>query len=171
MTKQDSIIITEDGEVLDQSSLVPMGDGSSLKELVPYNRLTNIAKSTLTRLTWDKKRGLWTCSLGEFDALNLIPKAATELYAVWSEQVGKPAYYGTSEEDAAQYGEAEKGYRVAFAEETIGPAYGDFFGLSRDFAEAVCKFGATNPGNPIKVKGNTAINTQNGTFYVPKIVR
>ena len=58
MTKNDSIIITEDGEVLDQSSLVPMGDGSSLKELVPYNRLTNIAKSSLTRLTWDKKRGL-----------------------------------------------------------------------------------------------------------------
>jgi len=171
MTKQDSLIITEDGEVLDQSSLVPMEDGSSLKELVPYNRLTNIAKSTLTRLTWDKKRGLWTCSLGEFDALNLIPTAATEIYAVWSEQVGKPMYYGVDEEEATGFGLPEKGYRVAFMEETIGPAYGDFFGLARDFAEAVCKFGATNRGNPIKVKGNTAINTQNGTFYVPKIVR
>lgn len=170
MAKNDSIIITEDGEVLDQVSLIPMGDGSSLRELIPYNQLSNIAKSTLTRLTWDKKNGEWSCSLGTFTELTLEPKAATKLYAVWTEQIGRPVYYGVSEEEALAHGEAEMGYRVAFSEAKIGPCYADFFGLTRDFAEGICKIAYGTEDAKIKVKGSTAISTSNGTFYVPKIV-
>lgn len=171
MTKHSEVIDNETGEVLDQSALVPMGDGSSLRELVPYNRMTNIAKQTLTRLNWDKKKGVWKCSLGEFTELSLTPKAATELYAVWTEQVGKPSYYGVDKEDASVYGQPEMGYRVAFMEATLGPCYTDLFGLSRDFGEAVCKIASYGKDEVIKVKGGDAISTSNGVFYAPKIVR
>jgi len=170
MTSKSLVVDQETGEVLDQSSLVPMGDGSSLKELIPYNRMTNIAKSTLTRLNWDKKTGEWRCALGAFTELVIIPKAATELYAVWTEQVGRPAYYGVSEEEAGEYGEVEMGYRVAFLEAKIGPCYSDFFGLTRDFAEGICKIAHSSDNAPIKVKGSVAVSTGNGTFYVPKVV-
>lgn len=171
MTKNDSIIITEDGEVIDQVSLVPMGDGSSLKEVIPYNRMSNIAKQSLTRLTWDKRIGVWKCSLGEFTELDLVPVAASELYAIWTEQVGRPAYYNVKEPESYEEGEVEQGYRVAFTEKIIGPCYADFFGMARDFAEAICKMGHANKDAPIKVKGSIAVTTGNGTFYSPKIVR
>jgi hypothetical protein len=171
MTKQSLVIDEETGEVLDQSALVPMGDSSSLKELVPYNRMSNIAKSTLTRLNWDKKTGEWKCSLGSFTELTIIPKAATEIFAVWTEQVGRPAYYGVSQEDALGYGEPELGYRIAFLEAKLGPCYSDFFGLSRDFAEGICKIAHATENAPISIKGSEARSTGNGTFFVPKVVR
>lgn len=171
MTKNDSIIITDDGEVIDQSSLIPASDGASLKELIPYNRMGNIAKSTLTRLIWDKKNGIWTCSMGEFSELLIIPMAASELYAVWSEQVGKPLYYGVSKEEAQLAGNPEKGYRLAFVEKVIGPAYTDLFGLCLDFGEAVCKIGNLDKNATILVKGSNIVTTSFGPFYVPKIAR
>jgi hypothetical protein len=167
-----SLIIDEDtGEVLDQTGLVPMSDGSSLRELIPYNRMTNIAKSSLTRLVWDKKKGLWQSSLGEFTDLELIPMAASEIYAVWSDVVGKPLYYGVSKEEAAPFGEVEEGYRIAFIEKTVGPAYADLFGMATDFAEAICKMGTNDKGKPIQVKGNESRSTSFGVLYVPRIVR
>lgn len=170
MSKNQSLIITEDGEVLDQSALVPVGDAGSLKEIIGYNRMKIIARTTYTRLTWDKRAGVWQCSLGEFTDLELKPVAASELYAVWTEQVGKPAYYGTDKPDTYDDDEIEMGYRVAFIEKSIGPCYGDFFGLSRDFAEGCCKQAANNDEAIVKVKGSRPVNTSNGTFYVPKIV-
>lgn len=171
MKNDKSLIITKDGEVLDNSSLVVMGDASTLKEVIPYNRITNIAKSTLTRLNWDKKAGVWRCSLGEFSELELLPVAASELYAVWTDTVGRPAYYDVKEPEGYEPEEWEIGYRVAFTEKVIGPCYSDFFGISRDFAEAVCKFHIQDREAVIKVKGATPVNTSNGVFYSPKIVR
>lgn len=171
MTKDRSIIVDEDGLVIDQVALVPLGDASTLKEVIPYNRMTNIAKSTLTRLTWDKRVGVWKCSLGEFTELKLTPIAATELYAVWTSEVGRPQYYDVKEPEGYEEDEVEMGYRVAFTEEIIGPCYGDFFGLSRDFAEAVCKMAHHDKGKVITVKGSTTISTGNGPFHAPKIVR
>ena len=171
MSKQSLIVDEETGEVLDQVGLVSIGDGSSFRELVPYNRMTNIAKSSLSRLTWDKKKGIWSCSLGEFDALTVVPMGATELYAVWSEQVGKPLYYGVDKSEAEEVGEPEKGYRIAFVEATIGPAYADLFGLTMDFGEAFCKMGTQDRDKPIVIKGANSISTSFGVFYTPKIVR
>lgn len=171
MTNKSLIIDEETGEVLDQTGLVPVGDGSSLRELIPYNRLTNIAKSSLTRLVWDKKKGSWQSSLGEFTDLELLPLAASEIYAVWSDVVGKPLYYGVSKEEAAPFGDVEKGYRIAFVEKTIGPAYADLFGMAIDFAEAFCKMAVNDKEKPIRIKGNDTRQTSFGVLYVPRIVR
>lgn len=169
MSKNDSIVITEDGEVLDQSALVPMGDIATLKEAIPYNRMNSIARTTLTRLVWDKKGGTWSCSLGEFSELKIKPVAASELYAVWTETVGRPAYYGTEKPEDFAAEEVELGYRVAFMEENLGPCYSDFFGLTRDFAEGICKRAVNNKDVVIHIKGSSVRNTSNGVFYVPKV--
>jgi hypothetical protein len=171
MSTKDSIIVDEDGEVIEENSLVPVGDGSSLKELIPYNRMSNIAKSTLTRLNWNKKTGVWSSSLGEFSSLEIVPVAASELYAVRSEQGGKFIYYGVDENEAEQLGIPTKGRRVAFMEKENGASYSDFFGMTVPFADALCKIGTTYKGEPILIKGSDPVPTSNGVIHIPKIVR
>ena len=171
MSDKEIVIDNETGEVMggDYTNISGV-TGETLAALVPYNRMTHIAKTALLRAEWDKKKGVWITDMGESSTLTGEMVKATEIYACWSSQVGKPDCMGFGPICPQHPDKSEMGYRLAIDSEEFGNVYVDLFGLAQRVGAAACKYAVAN-NDKIAFDGSKAINTQNGTFYIPKIVR
>lgn len=171
MSNKDQVIDNETGEVFGGDEFQGEAKtGETLAALIPYNRMLNIARATLTRMDWDKKEGLWVTDIGETDEITGEIIKATEVYSCWSEQVGKPTCQGFGPACPNHPETSQMGYRLAIASDEFGNVWVDLYGLAQSVGSAACKFAAAS-GGKIHFKGSKAISTQNGTFYIPKLVR
>src|ERR1044071_6918495 len=137
MTDKSQVIDNETGEVID-SFLVPVDGPETLDNLIPYNKMTNIARQTLSRVKWDARGGKWTSDMGDSNTLTGTLVKATYLYAIWGEKLGEPKYIGF-EPPANSSEKPEIGYRLAIDSEEFGPCYTDLFGIASRKGSAACK--------------------------------
>jgi len=157
------------GEVYD-TFLVPVEGPETLDNLIPYNKMTNIARQTLVRIKWNSRTGKWESDMGDSNTLSGVLVKAAPLYAVWTDQLGKPSYLGFSPPENPT-GEVSTGYRLAINSEEFGPCYCDMFGIVARKGSAACKVADKNPENRIKFNGSEALSTEYGTFYSPMLVK
>lgn len=171
MTK-NNVIDNETGEVFGSEALPDDSaqSGETIQALIPYNRMLNIARNTLTRMDWNKDSGMWVTDLGETDELIGEIIKATEVYSCWSHQIGKPTCQGFGPACPEHPDTSQMGYRLAIDTEEFGNVWVDLYGLAQRAGSSACKVAASNDGK-ISFKGSKAINTKNGTFYIPKIVK
>lgn len=171
MSEKTTIIDGETGEVTGEV-LYPEGNasGETLNALVPYNRSKIIARTTLTRMDWDKKAGTWVTDMGETDELTAVLVKATEVYSCWSDQIGKPTCQGFGVSCRLHPETSEMGYRLALDTEEFGNVWVDLYGLAQRIGSAACKHAEAHNGQ-VNFKGSKVINTQNGPFHIPRIVK
>lgn len=157
------------GEVYD-TFLVPIEGPETLDNLIPYNKMTNIARQTLMRIKWNSRTGKWESDMGDSNTLSGILVKAAPLFAVWTDQLGKPSYMGFTPPPETDE-DVSTGYRLAINSEEFGPCYCDLFGMVARKGSAACKAADKNPENRIKFNGSEAINTEYGVFYSPMLVK
>lgn len=169
MASENVTIDGETGEVFD-TFLVPVDGPETLERLIPYNQLTNIARQTLVRIKFNTRTGKWESDMGDSNTLSGTLVKAARLYAVWTDQLGKPDYLGF-ELPQDPSGDVSLGYRLAMDSQEFGPCYCDMFGIIARKGSAACKVADKHPDKFIKFNGSEALNTEHGVFYSPLLVK